>query len=151
MPSIDEITIQQLSRLIGLPGAPGLIDVRPTPPCGTHSSRLPSSRSLSVDTIESWGPGYRGARVVVYCGDGGGLSRGAAAWLRNEAVQAEVLEGGFAAWVAAGQPLLRPDKIPAPQASGRTVWVTRLRPKIVRIACPWLIRRFIDPDARFLS
>lgn len=25
-------------------------------------------------------------------------------------------------------------------------WVTRARPKTDRIACPWLIRRFIDPD-----
>ena len=30
-----------------------------------------------------------------------------------------------------------------------TKWVTRERPKIDRIACPWLIRRFIDPQARF--
>ncbi|MFH1603650.1 MAG: chromate resistance protein ChrB domain-containing protein, partial [Pseudomonadota bacterium] len=29
-------------------------------------------------------------------------------------------------------------------------WVTRERPKIDRIACPWLIRRFIDPRAEFL-
>ena len=29
-------------------------------------------------------------------------------------------------------------------------WVTRERPKIDRIACPWLIARFIDPEARFL-
>ena len=29
-------------------------------------------------------------------------------------------------------------------------WVTRERPKIDRIACPWLIRRFVDPGARFL-
>lgn len=29
-------------------------------------------------------------------------------------------------------------------------WVTRERPKIDRIACPWLIRHFIDPDAEFL-
>jgi len=29
-------------------------------------------------------------------------------------------------------------------------WVTREHPKIDRIACPWLIRRFIDPDAEFL-
>jgi hypothetical protein len=26
-------------------------------------------------------------------------------------------------------------------------WVTRERPKIDRLACPWLIRRFIDPEA----
>lgn len=29
-------------------------------------------------------------------------------------------------------------------------WITRERPKIDRIACPWLIARFIDPDAEFL-
>ena len=37
--------------------------------------------------------------------------------------------------------------------SGQTVgtkWVTRERPKIDRIACPWLILRFIDPQAEFL-
>ena len=29
-------------------------------------------------------------------------------------------------------------------------WITRERPKIDRIACPWLISRFIDADAEFL-
>ncbi len=29
-------------------------------------------------------------------------------------------------------------------------WITRARPKTDRIACPWLIRRFIDPDADIL-
>jgi len=29
-------------------------------------------------------------------------------------------------------------------------WITRERPKIDRIACPWLIKRFIDPEAEFL-
>ena len=29
-------------------------------------------------------------------------------------------------------------------------WVTRERPKIDRLACPWLVRRFVDPDAEFL-
>lgn len=31
-----------------------------------------------------------------------------------------------------------------------TRWVTRARPKIDRIACPWAVRRFIDPQAVFL-
>ena len=39
-----------------------------------------------------------------------------------------------------------PDRFPA-RASR---WITRARPKIDRIACPWLIRRFVDPEARFL-
>ena len=29
-------------------------------------------------------------------------------------------------------------------------WVTRARPKVDRVACPWLIRRFVDPDAEFI-
>jgi len=29
-------------------------------------------------------------------------------------------------------------------------WVTRERPKVDRIACPWLIKRFVDPHAEFL-
>jgi hypothetical protein len=41
-------------------------------------------------------------------------------------------------------------KLPPRDALGRTVWVTRSRPKIDRIACPWLIRRFVDPNAVFL-
>lgn len=29
-------------------------------------------------------------------------------------------------------------------------WVTRARPKVDRVACPWLIKKFVDPDAEFL-
>lgn len=36
------------------------------------------------------------------------------------------------------------------QHSGTMKWITRERPKIDRIACPWLIRRFVDPDAEFI-
>ena len=39
---------------------------------------------------------------------------------------------------------------PPSNGNNQTVWVTRHRPKIDRIACPWLIRRFIDADAQFL-
>jgi hypothetical protein len=42
------------------------------------------------------------------------------------------------------------DRLPERDQAGRTTWVTRARPKIIRIACPWLIRRFIDPAAVFL-
>ena len=48
------------------------------------------------------------------------------------------------------QPLVRTEKLPQRDEAGRSVWVTRARPKIVRIACPWLIRRFVDPGAVFL-
>jgi hypothetical protein len=41
-------------------------------------------------------------------------------------------------------------KLPTRNRQARTLWVTRERPKIDRIACPWLIRRFVDPHALFL-
>ena len=44
-------------------------------------------------------------------------------------------------------PLLRPDLGVTGDRPSR--WITRERPKIDRIACPWLVKRFIDPRAEF--
>jgi hypothetical protein len=38
----------------------------------------------------------------------------------------------------------------APKGEPDMKWVTREHPKTDRIACPWLIRKFIDPDAEIL-
>ena len=81
---------------------------------------------------------------------GAKLAQGTAAWLRHADVAAETLEGGFEGWKEAKLPLVTASKLPPRDAQGRTVWVTRARPKIDRIACPWLIRRFVDPNAVFL-
>jgi hypothetical protein len=70
--------------------------------------------------------------------------------MRQRGVDAQTLEGGYEAWRSSGQLLVRVDNLPERDEAGRTVWVTRARPKVVRIACPWLIRRFIDPNAVFL-
>lgn len=43
------------------------------------------------------------------------------------------------------------EQFPIPERTQRgTRWITRERPKIDRIACPWLILRFVDADAQFL-
>jgi hypothetical protein len=83
---------------------------------------------------------------MIICHKGKKLSQGAMALLRSHGVDAETLEGGIVAWRDTGGPLVRANALP--KRGG--LWVTRHRPKIDRIACPWLIRRFIDPDARFL-
>ena len=81
--------------------------------------------------------------------EGAKLSQGVAAWLRSSASRADGLEGGFEGWrSAACRWCPKTDKVPARDANGRTLWVTRARPKVDRIACPWLIRRFVDPSAR---
>jgi len=45
--------------------------------------------------------------------------------------------------------MIRPNAL-SRKEDGMAKWVTRERPKTDRIACPWLIRNFIDPDAEFL-
>jgi hypothetical protein len=100
--------------------------------------------------VEDWAGGFRGQSVVAICRQGHARSHGTAAWLRQSGVAAEVLEGGAEAWAATGLPRVPAAAIPPRDAAGRTIWVTRARPKIDRIACPWLIRRFVDPAAVFL-
>ena len=145
MPGPNTISPTQLSRLIGTPDAPMILDVRLPEDIGLDPRRLPTSRIVAHGDVTSFLPGIKTQRVVVTCQRGRKLSEGAAAVLRSNGVSAEVLEGGFVAWAAADLPLL-------PQALmlQTALWVTRHRPKIDRIACPWLIRRFINPDARFL-
>jgi hypothetical protein len=88
--------------------------------------------------------------VVVVCHRGLKLSQGFAAMLRSAGITAESLEGGNVAWKEAGEPVVPAARLPERAPTGETVWVTRHRPKIDRIACPWLIRRFVDRNARFL-
>ncbi len=150
MPSPTQITVSQLSRLIGLPDAPVIVDICIDEDFDLDPRLLPTSFRHPFRDIASLAPGLKRSRVVVVCQKGLKLSQGAAAILRDHGVSAESLEGGNWAWRDAGGPLIPADKIPPRNAEGRTVWVTRHRPKIDRIACPWLIRRFVDPRAQFL-
>ena len=150
MPSPTEISVPQLTRLVGLPDAPSIIDVRSTQDYDADPTLIPGGLRREHGAVASWADAYRGRRAVVSCQRGGKLSQGVAAWLRNEGIEAESLEGGHEAWRAAGAPVVDARKIPPRDARQRTVWVTRSRPKVDRIACPWLIRRFVDPDAVFL-
>ncbi len=150
MASPTEISVQNLSRLVGTPDSPWLIDVRVDDDRRSDPRMLPTAHVRSHNEVAGWAHLYRGRRTIVVCQKGRKLSQGTAAFLRSEGVAAETLEGGFEAWRAAGAGLVAVGKLGARDASGRTLWVTRERPKIDRIACPWLIRRFIDRDAVIL-
>ncbi|MEK1886282.1 MAG: sulfurtransferase/chromate resistance protein [Phyllobacterium sp.] len=150
MSSTTTISHEKLARLIGTPACPVLIDVRTDEDFALDQRLIPGSRRRSHKKIETWRDEADGKRAIVVCQQGKKLSEGSAALLRHHGVPAETLEGGYEAWVAASLPLIPVSRLPAPDHNGRTVWVTRARPKIDRIACPWLIRRFVDPDAVFL-
>ncbi len=150
MPVLNAIPPEKLARLIGTPGSPALIDVRPGHAFATDPLLVPGSIRRSADSVAEWAPALTGSAAIVVCEDGLAASQGVAALLRAGGVAAEILEGGFAAWRGAGLPLVPEAVLPPRDGEGRTVWVTRARPKVDRIACPWLIRRFVDPHALFL-
>ena len=150
MSSYTSISSEKLSRLIGTAHAPALIDVRIDDDFAADPHLIPGAIRHSHRDVQDWAGGLTGQSVVVICQKGEKLSEGTAAWLRHHSIAAESLDGGHEGWKKAALPTVPADKIPRRDKRGRTVWVTRSRPKIDRIACPWLIRRFVDPCAVFL-
>ena len=150
MSAPNMISPDKLVRLVGTPAAPVIFDVRTQEDFEADPLLIPASTRRSHTNAAEWTKDFMGRGVVAVCHHGGKLSHGTAAWLRHHGAEAQSLEDGFEGWKKAGLPLVPASKIPPRDAQGRTVWVTRARPKIDRIACPWLIRRFIDMDAVFL-
>ncbi len=151
MPSINSISVDKLARLVGTPACPVLLDVRTEEDYAAEPFLVPGSVRRSHTDVATWASAYAGRAVVVICQQGLKLSHGVAAWLRHAgAASADSLDGGTSAWRDAGQPRVKVEKLPPRDNLGRTLWVTRERPKIDRIACPWLVRRFVDPAAVFL-
>lgn len=144
-PDAQSISVAQLQAALAGQDAPIVIDVRRDPAFKEATQMLAGALRRDPDSIASWAESLPAAgSFVVYCAHGGEVSQEVAKALRERGVAVRYLEGGIAAWAAAGGSL---DTKPRGAA---TRWITRERPKIDRIACPWLIERFIDPGAEFL-
>jgi rhodanese-related sulfurtransferase len=126
----------------GTASAPVIIDVRRQATFDADDAMIVGAIRRAPEEVERWRPNLPpGRSVVAYCVHGQETSQGVATTLRAAGVEAAYLEGGITGW--AEQKLPRRRKIGATPGK----WVTRERPKVDRIACPWLIRRFIDPEA----
>jgi rhodanese-related sulfurtransferase len=129
---------------LGTARAPVLIDVRTELNSDPDQRLIVSAQPMPV-TPEQWTIDLAsGDRLVVYSGEDDEASESVAEALGGFGKDAHYLDGGFSAWVAQGLPTRRQ------LVADVHKWITRERPKIDRIACPWLIRRFIDPDAEFI-
>ena len=144
MAAFNEISPANLMRLIGTPQCPTIIDVCIDPDFAEDPFLIPTAFRHAHRDITALVPKVTGRSCVVVCQKGMKLSHGAAARLRAAGITAQVLSGGNFGWREAGLPRVPADAVPG------SLWVTRHRPKIDRIACPWLIHRFVDPSAEFL-
>jgi rhodanese-related sulfurtransferase len=146
MPSA--LSCAEIYARLGLPDSPVLFDVRESADLAARPRLIPGALRGDPYKVDEWGRTLPRTRAVVaYCKRGGKVSCAVADALTGIGYPAFILEGGVEAWSAAGHPTVkaRADL----NAPGASRWVTRERPKIDRLACPWLVRRFIDPRASF--
>ena len=140
------ITASRLKSELASTQPPLLIDVRR--PLAFRAALDMAAGALRRDpgVVAEWAKTLpRAASVVTYCVHGHEVSQNAAKALRDLGIAARYLEGGLEeGWKAA-----RGELVAKPREAS-TRWVTRERPKIDRIACPWLVARFVDPEAEFL-
>lgn len=144
------ISCDELSLLIGTADAPRILDVRIDDDFNAVPQLIPGSRRYDFRTFQTWRDTLPVGPLVIACHQGLKLSQGVAARLRAIGRDARSLEGGNEKWAGTGHPVVLIAALPERTADGHTLWVTCENPVIDRIACPWLIRRFVEPDAEFL-
>lgn len=139
------ISPSDLRAAAGSEPAPLIIDVRREAAFRAAPAMIAGALRRDPESVSRWAPELPAASsVIVYCVHGHEVSQTAAAELGRLGIRARYLEGGFDGWAESGFPLARKP------VGAATRWVTRERPKIDRIACPWLIHRFVDPGAEFV-
>ena len=145
------VSPNDLWNSMATPSAPQLIDVRRRELFEQSAHLLPGALWRDPAKVPEWSAALdRSRSVVTACKSGHDFSQWAAAQLRANGFDAQVLDGGYDAWAAASLPLVAKPALDRLAPGRPSQWVTRRRPKIDRIACPWLIRRFLDPQARIL-
>lgn len=147
-PSPTSVSPARLMRTLGTADLPLLIDVRRRPAFEADDAMLPTAVWRDHREVAAWAARLDPAvPCVVYCVHGHQVSQAAAAELRAAGLDARFLAGGIDGWREAAGPTMRRAALPVRDDGGPSRWVTRERPKIDRIACPWFVRRFVDRDA----
>lgn len=139
------ISPSELYSRLGTAAAPLLLDVRREPAFNEDDRLIIGSARRLPEDVARWRQGLTKARpVVAYCVRGHEVSQNVAKALSSAGIPATYLEGGITGWKEQRLPTRRK------RDATENKWVTREHPKIDRIACPWLVSRFVNPDAEFI-
>jgi len=144
---MPHITPLALYEQVGLLSAPTIVDLRGEDAFHAFARRLPGAHRSPAAQIAQWAKTFSRHRPVVVYGADDTVDKEPLETLMSLGLDVQTLEGGIRAWREAGYVTVR-DRTEL-HTRGGSRWVTRERPKIDRLACPWLVRRFIDPDAQF--
>jgi rhodanese-related sulfurtransferase len=161
-PSILSVSPEVFNERLGRADAPLVLDVRRQSRFDDSPHLLAGARRCAPEGVAAFAASHTPREIFVYCVYGHNLSEEAVVTLKAAGWNAHRVAGGIeggqdglddaqsiALWRA--QPPLRFAKRADWGVTGEqpSRWITRERPKIDRIACPWLIRRFIDTRAEF--
>ncbi len=161
-PSIFSISPQVFNTRLGRADTPLVLDVRRQARFDESPRLLAGAQRCAPEDVAALAASRPAREVLVYCVYGHNVSEDAVATLQTAGWSAHRIAGGIeggqegaddaqaiAQWRA--QPPLTFAKRADWGVTGEqpSRWITRESPKIDRIACPWLIRRFIDPRATF--
>jgi rhodanese-related sulfurtransferase len=138
------ISPPDLYATIGTATAPIVIDVRNADEFASFDRLIPGAVRRSAADLERWRPALPRSRPVVVYDHSQKHSGRIVEELRRLGSNALDLSGGVAGWLQSGLPTRRETDHKSDK------WVTREHPKIDRIACPWLISRFINPLSEFI-
>jgi rhodanese-related sulfurtransferase len=139
------VSANDLYARLGTASAPLLIDVRRPQAFDADQFRIIGAARRLPDDVAKWrGALPAGRPIVAYCVHGHEVSQNVASALQSAGMTAAYLDGGIAGWQERKLPTRRK------RDASENKWVTREHPKIDRIACPWLISRFVNPDAEFI-
>jgi rhodanese-related sulfurtransferase len=143
-----ELNAQALYAKLGLQRAVFVVDVRDEQECRAQPRMIPGALRRDAARVSEWLDDLPRTPLAVICdATGQDTARDVVQQIAAGGHPTGVLAGGIAGWIEAGYPTVRMrDELSTP---GGSRWITRERPKIDRLACPWLVRRFIDPDAQF--
>jgi rhodanese-related sulfurtransferase len=132
---------------LGLQDAPLLLDLREASDVQHTPRMIPSALYVGSHDVQTWSRCLPVQRSICVYRQGKQELEAIARTLTTKGYNVCVLEGGLDAWLQHDLPAIQMrEEFGVP---GRSQWVTRERPKIDRLACPWLVRRFIDPTASF--
>jgi len=145
----SSVTPEALLDCLGTRQWPIVIDVRRRSTYDLAETIIPTAIWRHHQTAGTWGAEYTGANwLVIYCAHGEELSQGAAMVLRSIGLNAVYLKDGISGWRAGGGAILSKEMQNGVRRGGPSEWMTWHDEKVTELACPWFIRRFIDPDGR---
>jgi len=161
-PSILSVSPEAFNARFGRADTPLVLDVRRQPRFDESPRLLAGAQRCAPEDVAAFAASHAPREIFVYCVYGHNVSEDAVTALQAAGWHAHRVAGGIEGGQdgadeaqAIAQWRERPPLSVAKRADWGVTgeqpsrWITRERPKIDRIACPWLIRRFIDPRAAF--